>query len=72
MALLPGRRPQERLDIADRVFCINLQPLMALVVDKQSFGEVIAHVGVIKIQKSGLPQAYCIVFLSSKSKLFLL
>ena len=42
-ALLPGQRPENRLDLCDRVFRMKLKVLLAYLKDANHFGCVLAY-----------------------------
>lgn len=69
--LLPGTSVTDCLHCAVCVFCIKLCAFVAFVINEYIFREVEAHVRAFKLQKSRLPHANCVIFLTFKFKLYL-
>lgn len=71
-AMFLGQNPQDRPDICPRDFCVNVENMLAFVVDGNFFGDVIAYIRVILIYNRGLPHDDCILIRSTKCKLALM
>ncbi len=67
-SLLPGQSSQDRPNLCARVFDLKLKAVMEAVIKDKIFGEVLAYVRVIELQKRGLPHAHCIFILDQASK----
>ncbi len=67
-SLLAGQSLQDRPELSARVFSLKLKSLMEAVNKNKIFGDVVAHVRVIELQKRGLPHAHCIFILQQASK----
>nr|XP_040256214.1 uncharacterized protein LOC120973949 [Aegilops tauschii subsp. strangulata] len=60
---IPGQKPEDRLDIVNRVFLIKLNELIEDIYKKKRFGKAIAIVYTSEFQKRGLPHAHILLFL---------
>lgn len=66
--LAENEHAKDRPDVVCRVFRLKLKELMQEIVQKQIFGEVIAHFHVVEFQKRGRPHAHILIILAEKDR----
>ncbi|KAL8140392.1 hypothetical protein V2J09_006413 [Rumex salicifolius] len=64
----PWETPQDHSDVVVRLFRAKVMHLKDLIIKKQIFGSVAAHVDVVEFQKRGLPHLHMLVILNSTDK----
>lgn len=67
--LYPGQIPQDRPDLAVRVFRTKLEELKEKLLQKDILGKVRAYVYVVEFQKRGLPHAHFLLIMKGRYKL---
>ena len=67
--LLPDQSAADRPDIVARVFNIEKDYLINLILKQKSFGETLSYVHVIQFQKRGLPQMHLLLTLKHNCKI---
>ena len=65
-SLFDGQTANDRPDIVCRVFRLKLNDMIDVIVKKQIFGTVVAHVWTIEFQKRGLPHAHMLFILTGR------
>ncbi|XP_063941193.1 uncharacterized protein LOC135149410 [Daucus carota subsp. sativus] len=71
MAFLPGCKSENYPDIISRVFRLKLDQLTAVIKKKAYFGVCVGVMYVVEFQKRGLPHVHMLIWLDSKSKIYL-
>lgn len=66
--LLSGQLPQDRPDIALRVFMMMLQTMISYLIDEKLFDNIGAYLQVVEFSKGCLPHLQCNAFLDEASK----
>ena len=67
--LLPGQTPQDRPDIASRVFKLKKDQLIDDLVHGGVLGTMVAYMYVIEFQKRGLPHAHILLIIADHDRL---